>query len=250
MTAGVALDPAAGPSAATPRAPRPRWLRVLRLLAVLLLAALVVGSPWWGPRALAQLAFFHVHRIEFEGVRYAKAGELVRALRVDTTQSVWQDLPALEKRIAGHPLIAAAAVERRLPGTFVVHVVERQPVALVPSAGVLRPADVAGVILPIDLLHVPLDVPVATSADSALLHLLEGLRKEAPTLYARVTQAQRVGTDELRLMLGSLAVRTTPDVTVSRFRDILPVEADLARNHLRAVELDLRFREQVIARQP
>jgi len=37
---------------------------------------------------------------------------------------------------------------------------------------------------------------------------------------------------------------------VSRFRDILSVEANLARNHLRAVELDLRFRDQVIARQP
>jgi cell division protein FtsQ len=28
------------------------------------------------------------------------------------------------------------------------------------------------------------------------------------------------------------------------------VEADLSRNNLRAVELDLRFRDQVIARQP
>lgn len=250
MTAGVALDPAASPRESAPRAKRPVWLRALRLLAALCVALLVIGSPWWGPRALAQLDFFHVRRVEFEGVRYAKAGELVRALRVDTTQSVWQDLPALEKRIASHPLVAAAAVERRLPGTLFVHVVERQPVALVQSGGVLRPADVSGVILPIDLLRVPMDVPVASSADSALLHLLDGLRKEAPTLYARVTQAQRVGPGELRLMLGSLAVRATPDVTVGRFRDILPVEADLARNHLRAVELDLRFREQVIARQP
>jgi cell division protein FtsQ len=45
-------------------------------------------------------------------------------------------------------------------------------------------------------------------------------------------------------------VRATPEVTVDRFKDILPVEADLARNRLRAVELDLRFRNQVIARQP
>jgi cell division protein FtsQ len=56
--------------------------------------------------------------------------------------------------------------------------------------------------------------------------------------------------DEFRLKLGPVTVRTTPEVTVSRFKDILPVEADLARNRLRVVELDLRFRNQVIARQP
>jgi len=247
MTAGVALAPGAAPAA--PRAPRPRWLRVVRAVTALLVAAALVGSPWWGPRALGKLDFFHVRRIEFEGIRYAKAAQLVRAMSVDTTQSVWQPLPALEKRIAGHPLVSAAAVERRLPGTLVVHVVERQPIALVQVDGALRPTDVTGVILPIDPARVGMDVPIA-AADSALLHLLDGLRREAPALYARVTQAQRAGADELRLMLGSLAVRTMSDVTVSRFRDILPVEADLARNRLRVVELDLRFREQVIARQP
>lgn len=250
MTAGVALEPSATSDPRTPQAPRPWWLRVLRILGALLVAAAVVGSPWWGPRALSRLDFFHVRRIEFEGVRYGKANELVRAMAVDTTQSVWQSMIALEKRVRAHPLVESATVERRLPGTLVVHVIERQPVAMVMQGGMLRPADATGTILPIDLARVPMDVPVASQPDSALLALLDGLRKEAPTLYARVSQAQRVGPDELRLMLGSLVVRTTPDVTVSRFRDILPVEADLARNRLRAVELDLRFRDQVIARQP
>ena len=97
----------------------------------------------------------------------------------------------------------------------------------------------------------PLDIPLVSSADSTLLHLLDGLRLHAPTLYARVTEAKRVGTEELHFALGpSLRVRARSDVTVARFRDILPVEADLARNHLRVVEFDLRFRDQVIARQP
>lgn len=248
MTAGVALDPVSAP-AGSAKAARPRWQRVLRAIAALVLASLVVSSPWWGPPALSQLDFFHVRRVEFDGVRYAGAADLVRTLGVDTTQSVWQSLPDLARRVAAHPLVAAAAVERRMPGTLVVHVVERQPIALVLSRGVLRPADASGAILPIDPARVPLDVPVA-SADSTLLHLLDGLRVEAPTLYARVTQAQRVNSNELRLFLGSMMVRMTPDVTVSRIKDILPVEADLARNQLRAVELDLRFRDQVIARQP
>jgi cell division protein FtsQ len=229
---------------------RPRWQRIAMASALVTAVALVVSSPWWGPRALSRLDFFQVRRVEFEGLTYTPHTELLTLLAVDTLQSVWQPLEPLMERVARHPLVASVEVERRLPGALIVRVVEREPVALVPANGRLQPADGAGHRLPIDPARIPLDVPLATSADSVLLHLLEGMRQSAPDLYARVTQAARVGPDELRLTLDTLVIRTTADVTVARFKDILPVEADLARNHLRAVELDLRFRDQVIARQP
>ena len=242
---------------------RPRWLRRTLVVMTLVLAAALVASPVWGPRALSRLDFFHVRTVEFDGVRFAKAAELVQRLRIDTTQSVWQSLDTLMARIAEHPMVRSAQVERDLPGTLRVHVIERVPVALVPSHGMLRPADATGALLPIDPAIVSLDIPVAFSADSALLAALDGLRENAPAIYARISASRRIGADELRFTLtgGSvgaagpamqnvLLVRTSADVTVARFKDILPVEADLARNHLRAVELDLRFRDQVIARQP
>ncbi len=230
-----------------------RWTRVRRIVGAVALAGIAgatVGAPWWGPRALARLDYFHVRRIEFDGIRYTKAPELIEALQVDTTQSVWQPLEPLAARLAANPLVASVVVERRLPGTVVVHVVEREPVALVPMLGRLQPSDAGGRPLPINPAMVPLDVPIASSADSALLALLDGLRRSAPELYARVTYARRASPQELRVELGPLTVRTMPEVTVARFKDILPVEADLARNRLRVVELDLRFRDQVIARQP
>jgi cell division protein FtsQ len=122
------------------------------------------------------------------------------------------------------------------------------------KTGRLEPVDGAGHGLPIDPAQVPMDVPLSASADSALMHLLEGLRNSEPGLFARVVSADRVkpanGPNEFRIKLDAFLVRTSPEVTVARFKDILPVEADLARNRLRAVELDLRFRNQVIARQP
>ncbi len=250
--------PAEGPATpdrstgrSTDRAPeRPRWLRWLRALALLVVVSGVVGSPWWGPRALATLDFFHVRRVEFEGVRYTRAAELMTVLDVDTLQSVWQPLEPLSQRVATHALVTAAEVTRRLPSTLVVRVTEREPVALVQVRGRLQPTDGSGHALPIDPARVALDVPIASSADSTLMHLLDGLRQSEPTLYARVTSAARSGQSELQFVLGDITVRTTPDVTVARLKDILPVETDLARNGLRAVELDLRFRDQVIARQP
>jgi cell division protein FtsQ len=45
-----------------------------------------------------------------------------------------------------------------------------------------------------------------------------------------------------------LDILAATDVTADRLTDIVPVEQDLARRNLRAVELDLRFRDQVVAR--
>jgi cell division protein FtsQ len=228
-----------------------RWRRLARLTLMALAVGAVVASPWWGPRLLSQFEYFHVRRVSIEGARYTRPSELLALLDVDTLQSVWQDLEPLAERAGTHPLASSVVVERKLPGTLLVRLVEREPVALVQVAGQpLQPVDDAGHRLPIDPVRVPLDLPVATSADSVLMHLLGGLRQTAPGLYARVTQAHRAGADEFALVLDSLVIRTSADVTVTRLKDILPVEADLARNRLRAVELDLRFRDQVIARQP
>jgi cell division protein FtsQ len=94
------------------------------------------------------------------------------------------------------------------------------------------------------------DVPVVTEADSTLLQLLARMRAGAPDLWTRLASARRENDTDFRLSLSDLELRTRDDVTVARLADILPVEADLARRRLRAVELDLRFRDQVIARLP
>jgi hypothetical protein len=48
----------------------------------------------------------------------------------------------------------------------------------------------------------------------------------------------------------ALLVRTAPDVDAARFGELVPVERDLARRGVRPAELDLRFRDQVVARLP
>ena len=227
-----------------------RWGRIALAVAAAVLIPCVITVRWWGPRALSQLDYFHVHRIRIDGLRFATRDELVRTLGVDTMQSVWQNLAPLAEKVATHPMVAHATVARRLPGTLVLDVVERIPVALVRGVGALQPVDVTGAALPIDPSRVSIDAPIIPSADTVLLTLLDRLRVQAPAMYARVTEAQRMPWGELRVMLGAVTVRANPEVTVARFLDILPVEADLARNQLRAVALDLRFREQVIARQP
>ena len=129
-----------------------------------------------------------------------------------------------------------------------IDVVERTPVALVPASRGFRVYDERGVALPIDPARVAVDAPVLMERDTALLRLLGAIRAARPALYGRVSAVRRVGKNELILQLKTVPVRAMTNVTLDRLADIEPVEADLGRKQLRVAELDLRYRDQVIAR--
>jgi cell division septal protein FtsQ len=130
----------------------------------------------------------------------------------------------------------------------VVEITERVPVALVQANGGFRVYDARGVLLPIDPAGVTVDVPVLMERDTALLRLLGAIRAGMPALYARVSSVRRVGRNELLLQLKTGPVRAMQDVTLDRLAEIDAVEADLARRQARVTEIDLRYRDQVIAR--
>ncbi|MBC7789299.1 MAG: FtsQ-type POTRA domain-containing protein [Anaerolineae bacterium] len=222
----------------------------LSLRTVLLGAAVAVtaSAPWWGPPALSGLTYFRVRHVQIAGVRYASASAIYAKLQVDTSSSVWQELDAMEARVEELPQIANAEIERDLPGTLVVYVWERQPVAMVATPTGMLPLDSAGVPLAIDPGRADTDLPILATRDTTLVRLLSTLRGSDPGIFARISEARRVGKDQLLFVLPPIRVRAMQDVTAARFADILPVEADLARRTMRVKELDLRFRDQVIAR--
>jgi cell division protein FtsQ len=145
-----------------------------------------------------------------------------------------------------------------LPGTLVVEIVERVPVALVPAPGGFRAYDDRGAALPIDPTRVTIDAPVLIARDVPLLKLLGTMRAGMPAMYQRVSAARRSGRNEIVLDFKSPSttapqtesVRAMDDLTLQRLADIEPVEQDLNRKQLRAAEIDLRYRDQVIARLP
>jgi cell division protein FtsQ len=230
------------------RRPRRRWRLAASLAAVGVLA--VAAAPFWGPVLMRRMAFFRVRKVEIVGARYVSVNDVLDRLRVDTTASVWDPTSVLERRLAAHPQVRAATVHRKLPGTLVVRISEHQPVALVPGASGFRAYDARGVALPMDLARTPVDAPVVAQRDVGVLQLLGLLRSELPALYARVSEVRPAGNDELIFVLADVPVRTMRTVTIERLTEIAPVEDDLARRQLRAAEIDLRYRDQVIARLP
>lgn len=225
-------------------------------------ALVVLLIPLWSPLLLRQLSFFRVRRVEVVGVRYVEPREILDRLRIDTLASVWDDPDPLASRVAGHPLVRDVEIDRRLPGTLVVRLVEHAPVALVPTPQGFRAYDERGIALPIDPTTTDVNAPVMARVDTALLRLLGDARIESPALYARLSEVRREASPDgpptsrrasggdVVFVLDSMPVRASADITLQRLADVELVEQDLARRRLRAIELDLRYRDQVIARLP
>ena len=126
-------------------------------------------------------------------------------------------------------------------------------IALVPAASGLVPVDATGRSLPVDPATADVDLPVLASRDTAALAVLGDLRELAPGLFARVGEIRRLPRGDLLVRLnenGAFAIMAGSDVTARRLTDVIPVEQDLMNRNQRATELDLRYRDQVIARLP
>jgi cell division protein FtsQ len=161
---------------------------------------------------------------------------------------VWHDLGPLERRLATHAQVESVDVDRKLPNTLVVRVTENLPVAFIPSTQGLRAYDQRGRALPLDPSRTEVDLPVLARDDTLILRLLADVREQHPELFDRISEVRRAGRGELVMDLATVVVRAAADLSAARLADILPVEADLARRRVRATELDLRYRDQVIAR--
>ena len=234
-----------------PRADKPpiaKWKIGVGAVVLVALAA----SPLWAPRALSHLEFFRVRKVEILGARYTQPSDLLGRMHVDTSMSIWDPLGPFVDRVGAHPQVAHVTITRKLPGTLVVAITERKPVALVPSRGGLQAVDEEGRALPLDPSRTPIDAPVVSTPprDTSVYHLLGRMQRIAPALYAQVSTITSAGAGEMIVTISQVPVRAMTSVTLARLSDIEPVEQDLVRRQMRVSELDLRYRDQVIARLP
>lgn len=217
------------------------------------------------PEALARVEFFEVREIRLEGARWLTPEEATRTLALPAGTNLWEDPGPWAERLREHPLVAEVRPRRRLPGTLVLQVTERQPVALLPFPA-LEPVDGEGRRLPIDPARHRLDLPlvqlrVEGARDGrtltparlrALTSELERLARVEPDFLAAVSEVAMEETGDVvaRLVQPAVAVHFRPPLSSRRLQEGWVVLEDAVRRRpdLRVQALDLRFADQVVVR--
>jgi len=149
-----------------------------------------------GDRALAASAALGlvVRDIEVEGRETTDTATIMAALAADRGTPILSVSPSRAKeKLESLPWVRSAAIERRLPGTLMVRLVERHPLAVWQHAGKDELIDREGAVIPVkDLTRFArLPTVVGDDAASRAAALMDMLARE-PELAARVTAAVRV----------------------------------------------------------
>ncbi len=147
-------------------------------------------------RALAASAALGlvVGDIEVEGRETTETATIMAALAATRGTPILAVSPErAQQKLESLPWVRSASIERRLPGTLIVRLVERHPLAVWQHAGKQELIDREGAVIPVTDLARFARLPTVVGEDAAshAAQLIAMLARE-PELAARVTAAVRV----------------------------------------------------------
>lgn len=236
-----------------------RW--ALGGLAVLGLLAVIVTAT---PRLLRRLELFRVDRVEVIGTRYLAPHQVLAVSGITENSSVFDDPEPWRTVILAEPLVADLTIERELPNTLVLRVVEVEPVALVPTP-VLRPVAAGGRVLPIEPGAGEMDYPIIAvesevdeaglltdSVALALVEAVDRLQRLSPATAARISTIEpHDGGEGYRLLLrepvrGEVLIPEAIGAMGLEQLQTTLADLDAKRELPRVRRIDVRFRDQVV----
>lgn len=238
--------------------------KAYRVVLGLGVVASVAAGILAAPRVLPALPGFEVRRVEISGTKLLAPQEVLRSAGIRDGQSVWESSEGWEAALERHPVVAEAAVSRRLPGTLRLVVQEKQPVAYV-ADGALTPVTAAGERLPVDPTRAVADLPIARGPEGMdggdvpplLLSEAERLARMDPSLFAEVSEirAQDAEGSVFLLRHREADIVIPAGAQADRLVELRSVLADLdgRAEGLDAggvARIDLRFADQVVVRLP
>jgi hypothetical protein len=246
-----------------------------RVALVAACSAALVGATALAPRALRLMDVFRVERVEIVGARHLDGASAVAVTGIAAGANLFDDEHAWRAALLRHPLIRDVDIERRVPGTLVLHVNETEPVALARTPE-LRPVDERGRILPVDPAAEGMDLPVLLCATRAsadgratdeetlrAVRFLGIVARLEPGLLAWISEVGPHG-DAIRIVLRHAAhaeVLVPAEPTAERLAELQYTLADLAAPRFvtdgdqtrdagtelaRVKRIDGRFHDQIV----
>jgi len=144
------------------------WLWFLLLTSL----GLIAFSNYWKTS-------LKLKEVVIEGTRIVDKNELLQLSQVQTGTLLYDlDLTSVQKNVLSHHYVKDATVERNLPSSIRIAIVERQPLALV-NGNEIRYLDEEGVVLPHSVSKALFDLPVLSGIPGSVALKL-GSRIEHP----------------------------------------------------------------------
>ncbi len=156
----------------------------------------------------------------------------------------------VKEQLEALPWVRIAVVERRLPGTLYVRLVERKPLALWQHGGKLELVDREGSVIPVTRLDrfAKLPLVVGEGAASHAAELFEMLGSN-PDLAARLTAAIRVGDRRWNLRIdNAIDVLLPADEMATAWSQLARLERSSAILKREVLTIDLRLPDQLVLR--
>lgn len=253
-------------------APRPRvrpmWRRawVAPLVAGVVMGSLAGGSWWayssgnaakgiekvrWSAISATATMGFRVNEVMVSGRQQTEREILVKALNVTRGAPILAfDIADAKRRVEALPWVRASTIERMLPDTILISIVEREPLALWQLDSKLHLIDAEGEVILNDGLenYSDLLMVVGNGAETEALALIALIGTE-PALMQQVKAATWIGGRRWNVHLkGDIVVRLPEDDAQSAWTRL----AEYHKNHRvldkNVTVLDLRIPDRLIVK--
>lgn len=216
--------------------------------------ALIAGGAAWGWRQTQSQARFGVRTIEITGAANIPRAALDRATAGYVGLNLFQiDIDRVRRDLGGLGWVRSVQIEKALPDTLRIHIIERKPVALARVGERLMYVDDEGAAFADLSTSVGNDdLPLIADADGAELRrsvqLLTTLRQKDPAVYSRISEVWPIPPRGFALYDRELkaVVYANADDLSSKYRNLRSV---LRADDDPTIEYaDLRFAERVIVK--
>ena len=155
-----------------------------------------------------------------------------------------------KQQLESLPWVRSALIERRLPDTLYVRLVERSPLALWQHAGKIELIDRTGAVIPVSRLDQFAKLPLVVGEDAAS-HASELLAMLAsqPDLASRVTAAVQVGGRRWNLRIDhSIDVLLPADDPAAAWADLARLQRSSAILKRDVQAIDMRLPDRLVVR--
>src|SRR5207237_9035286 len=178
--------------------------------------AILAGAADQALAASAALGLV-VRSIDVEGRETTDTATIMAALAAERGTPILGVSPRRAKeKLESLPWVRSAAIERRLPDTLVVRLVERHPLAVWQHAGKHELVARDGAVIPVKDLARFARLPTVVGDDAARhAPAVSGLLAREPELASRVTAAVRVDDRRWNLRIGNAVDVLLPEANIA-----------------------------------